>query len=452
MQQFEHIADDMSHPPLPEDASAEQLKELLEKNKAAGSQLVERVEQMRLCNELEAEALKAQQWEVAMKKLKEAREQMAVEHEKQMQELEKLTEAAQGKAKSDAADWLKTQIEGLTKSDEDAKRAEEERQREKALKVAELTKQQEHIQAQLRELNCDNPTGTPDSTQSLLLNQLKAALSTKKEDPNKLLLKALSSTHNKTQDPSGVNIIRPEVAHRLLSGTSTMEEWLASLNRQEEGELEVTSMGSGCNAEGGECRHGKAKSGMLDKPTTTVLHKQVWPQRNLGEDWAEDEIDFKHIKFEHLVAGETRTIETCTEPAQILGRLKLLRRIAYLKLRGFKWHLLRKMYAAILSSIETRENSWESNFDRFENILYRRAIGEHKPNLETRTDNSGRKRFCKDYNRPEGCPKSSPHSVWMGNGPNATKKLVYHYCAACLIRDKVPKEHPEGHPQCPHKA
>ena len=161
----------------------------------------------------------------------------------------------------------------------------------------------------------------------------------------------------------------------------------------------------------------------------------------------------KQIKFEHLVAGATRTIETCTDPAEILGRLRLLRRMAYLKLRGYDWMHIRKMYAAILTSIETKEYSWESNFDRFETILYRRVVMDNKPyHGEARPppEREGRKRFCRDYNK-EGCPKNSPHPVWIGNGPAAVKRLVYHYCAACLIRDKQQREHPEGHQDCPHK-
>ena len=102
---------------------------------------------------------------------------------------------------------------------------------------------------------------------------------------------------------------------------------------------------------------------MLDKATTSIQQKQVWPQQNLGEDWADEDVEFKQMQFEHLVAGETRTIETCTDPAEILGRLRLLRRTACLKLRGYDWNLIRKMYAAILTSIETMEYSWESNFD-----------------------------------------------------------------------------------------
>ena len=113
-------------------------------------------------------------------------------------------------------------------------------------------------------------------------------------------------------------------------------------------------------------------------------------------------------------------------------------------------------YAAILSSIETREYSWESDFDRFESILYRKVFSDrtldradrdrdHRP-VETR------KRFCRDYNKLEGCTKTSPHSTWFGLDPSATRKTVYHYCAACLIRDRTPREHLEGHPDCPHRT
>ena len=60
------------------------------------------------------------------------------------------------------------------------------------------------------------------------------------------------------------------------------------------------------------------------------------------------------------------------------------------------------MYAAILTSIETKEYSWESDFDRFKTILYRRVAmdsrthhshNEHRPmNRET----GGRRRYCRD--------------------------------------------------------
>ena len=106
-----------------------------------------------------------------------------------------------------------------------------------------------------------------------------------------------------------------------------MAEWLTSLNRQEESGSDVNRLINRLEEETeckGECRHVK-KSGMLDKSTMNIRHKEVWPQKNLGEDWAEEEIEFKQLRFEHLVAEETRTIEMCIDPAQILGRLHLLR-------------------------------------------------------------------------------------------------------------------------------
>ena len=336
-----------------------------------------------------------------------------------------------------------------------------------------LRKQQEDLQKQIMELTgegskgSDNPmdslhealTGAArgKTEQELLLEQIRTTLAPREveKDTNKALLRALITAQNKTTGFGGTGTLKPDILNKLTSkGEFSMAEWLASLNKQEEGESEVNRLLSKLDDDSdcrGECKHTKMKSGMLDKSTTNIRHKEVWPQKNLGEDWAEEEIEFKQLRFEHLIAGETRTIETCADPAQILGRLRLLRRIAYLKLRGIKWHLLRKMYSAILSSIETREYSWESNFDRFESILYRKVLTDRQVDREHRPS-EGRKRFCRDYNKPEGCPKSSSHLVWIGSGPSASKKMVYHCCAACLIRDKATRDHPEGSGDCPHRS
>ena len=87
-------------------------------------------------------------------------------------------------------------------------------------------------------------------------------------------------------------------------------------------------------------------------------------------------------------------------------------------------------------------------------ILYRRVWGDNRMQADNRhqeRDSRGRKRFCRDFNKPEGCPKNSPHTAWFGTGPTGNKRMVYHFCAACLIRDKQQRDHPEGHVDCPHK-
>ena len=150
--------------------------------------------------------------------------------------------------------------------------------------------------------------------------------------------------------------------------------------------------------------------------------------------------------FEHFIAGEVRTIELCTEPAQILGRLRLLRRIAYTKLRGYDWPNIRKMYAAILTSIEARENTWDTSFDRFENILYRRPPTN---NARPTKDREVKKWFCRDYNKSEGCTRTPPHKAPIG--PSGIIRTLHHICAACWMKAKAENRHPEGHETCPYR-
>ena len=414
---------------------------------------------MKLRNQLEAEQMEQAQWEMAIEQLKKNREQMMKEHEENMERIKNMS-CDPRKESGQAVAWLHNQLgKGTSEPSGDG-----EGDPHKKARLEHLYKQQEDIQKEIEDISSGVGGNPPrgkvqkDTTeQEILMEQIRNTLAPKapERDPNRALLRALITAQNKATGYGGTSTLKPELLCKLArEGEFSMAEWLASLNKQEEGESEVHKLlnrlddDSDCRA---ECRHTKMKSGMLDKSTTNIRHKEVWPQKNLGEDWAEEEIEFKQLRFEHLVVGETRTIETCDDPAQILGRLRLLRRIAYLKLRGIEWQLLWKMYAAILSSIETREYSWESNFDRFESILYHTALvnrsgdREHKPP-------EGRKRFCRDYNKPEGCPKSSPHVTWFGTGPSAVKRMVYHGCATCLIRDKTLREHPEGHRDCPHRA
>ena len=447
----------------------EQLQELIQERNEGNSKLQQQVEAMKLNNELEVARMQQDQWKEAIAQLKQVWEQMELQHADNIGKIRALSQDAINKAPSQAVAWFQDQVCGptnLTLDPEREPRARNPDQEQKLHLLEQLKKQQHELQQQIDSIACEttghdkDPLQVQDRTQQeALMEQIKSTLNTARseKDNSKALLRALISAQNKTTGVGGTSTLRPELASRLATDNEfSMAEWLASLNKQEEGELEVNKLFNRIDDEYDcrtECRHAKMKSGMLDRSSTNIKHKEVWPQKNLGEDWAEEEIEFKQLRFEHLVAGETRAIETCTDPAQILGRLKLLRRIAYLKLHGIEWPLLRKIYAAILSSIETREYSWESNFDRFESILYRKVLTEKhfkKEHKEQRPDS--RKRFCRDYNKPDGCTKNSPHAVWSESGPNAVRKLVYHCCAACLIRDKVAREHPEGHQECPHHA
>ena len=352
--------------------SAEELRQQLEEQKEHSLKLVEDAELMKIRNELEVEKLRHKQWEMAIEQLKVTREKVEIK-------IQDMAGAKQAEISKDVTGWLRSQMANLklggSPDMEEVVIDKEKEAKEQA--IQELRMQQKELNKKLAELTGTHPPANTAPTeektsQDALMQQLRSALSSKKEeDPSKMLLKALITGQNKVPGEGGTNTLKPVLINSWLNPESgnTMAEWLANLNRQDEREFDLSRfhmLGEG------EAKAVK-KSGILDKATTNIQDKQVWPQQNLGEDWADEDVEFKQMKFEHLVAGETRTIETCTDPAQILGRLHLLRRIAYLKLRGYEWTLIRKMYAAILTSIETKEYSWESNFDRFETILYRRT-------------------------------------------------------------------------------
>ena len=126
--------------------------------------------------------------------------------------------------------------------------------------------------------------------------------------------------------------------------------------------------------------------------------------------------------------------------------------MSYAKLRGYEWPIIRKMYAAIVRSIEAKEYSWEDNFDRFEAILYRRPPTAVRGNKVEREGGQQQKKwFCRDWNKRDGCTKPSTHKAWFGTGPNAVSRTVIHMCATCYLKDRSQKEHPEHSDNCPHK-
>ena len=276
------------------------------------------------------ERLEQEQWQTTIARLQEARNQAAQEHARIMDQIKQKTDNAKAGPSASALEWLNAQLANAPKNPSE----EDKAQQEKDKKIQDLKEQQEALSRQLAELQGHKkeesdawtqlkdslPGDTPKASQEVLLQQLKDTLAGKKEeDPNKTLLRALVTSQNKMAGEGGTNTLKPAVLNSLLTaeGGTSIAQWLTSLNRQEEGEFELSKnypLGEG------KPKPGKIRSGMLDKATTNIQVKQIWPQQNLGEDWADEDLDFKQVKFEHMVAGETRTIETCTDPAQILGQ------------------------------------------------------------------------------------------------------------------------------------
>ena len=451
---------------------SEELKNKLEEKRKESLRLEKEMEEMELRAQIEREEQKHQERKAAMEKLQTAREEANKKHDERMNTI-KTMEPEKSADDEEYVTWLKKKYEDMSKGMGIAKKREEENRKavEKAEALLEkqkdLVAQAESIKSQVADISPELAAllsaintsikkpevaePTEQGNQAKMMEYLRSALSNTDNsltgDWQKEAVKQFLINSSKTTGIGGATTLKPEILNRL-TGTEedfSMANWLATLNRQEQGE-------GTCFNDEEECRHKKIRSGILDKATNNIVHKEVWPQKNLLEDWADEDIEFKHIMFEHMVAGEVRTIETCTEPAQILGRLRLLRRLAYAKLRGYEWHLIRKMYSAIVRSIETKEYSWEDNFDRFECILYRRPpMATRSRDQRADRENTQKKWFCRDWNKPEGCTKTAPHKAWFGTGPGAISRTVVHMCAVCYLKERTQKDHPECSDNCPHK-
>ena len=260
--------------------TAEELQKQLEEEREQSRKLQEDAELLKIRNALEVEKLKQQQWKSAIAQLEEVREQAAQEHEKCMEQMKEFVNSSKATG-GGTLDWLKDQIEKLNLKDstgEDSQQLKAKQEREEAIR--ELKRQQQDINSRLVELESGGPLTNPsggepkEDSQEVLLQQLKIALSGKKEeDSNKLLLKALITQQNKTTGEGGTSTLRPATLNKLVADPREgMAEWLAGLNKQDEGESQLFCL---IGEEDPQNRPTKVRSGILDKATTNIQQKQV---------------------------------------------------------------------------------------------------------------------------------------------------------------------------------
>ena len=188
----------------------------------------------------------------------------------------------------------------------------------------------------------------------------------------------------------------------------------------------------------------KYKSGMLAKPTDNIKTVETWPHYNLHYEYAAKPVEFNQISFEQYIAGETKTIMSCSDVLEIKGRLNLMFRLAHLKQKGYGWNSLRSLYAAVVRSIEMHESAWTADWRHIEemviDVLDRNVTGKVSGKRQ------GDMWFCRDFNRSDGCDLQAPHEAYI----NKKKWWVKHMCATCWQKGQGVKVHAEVDPACPY--
>ena len=116
------------------------------------------------------------------------------------------------------------------------------------------------------------------------------------------------------------------------------------------------------------------------------------------------------------------------------------------------WDQVRSAYATIILKVENQEIDWDTDWYKYERLIYDKVVpttisnfkGDKSGKQENRMKSYG---SGKNFQKPEGCSKESPHAGKVGN----SFKQMYHICALCWLKERVKRSHPECSSDCPNK-
>ena len=101
---------------------------------------------------------------------------------------------------------------------------------------------------------------------------------------------------------------------------------------------------------------------MFAKQVSTIKKPQLWPHNHLDPHFVSNMPKFKDISWDQLVAGEVAISLQAWYCTQTMGRLHLLKQLAYWKLCSGNLQKVCQLYMAVVRAIEEGESSWSSNF------------------------------------------------------------------------------------------
>lgn len=202
----------------------------------------------------------------------------------------------------------------------------------------------------------------------------------------------------------------------------------------------------------------KKKSGIFDHPSDEVVKKQLWPQSKLQFEYAGFKINFDDLEFNLFVAGELEMLSSSKiSEVEIIGRTKLLKRIAYFT-ELYEWKGLKKLYAHIIRQIENGLADWPKDFGEVETPLLIKYVkndvkgrksgdkfSEYKKNPKKEESTVF---YCSRFQRKKCSHTSSHYGKIKG-----VERFLQHICATCTCYREDNKKvfHPECSDNCPHQ-
>ena len=136
-----------------------------------------------------------------------------------------------------------------------------------------------------------------------------------------------------------------------------------------------------------------------------------------------------------------------------MGRLHLLKQLAYWKLHLGNLYKVPQLYMAVVRAIKEGESYWSSNFQLLEVLVMRNQPKtlhkSSKPIFKAHTESKEGKKvlFCKKYQSDECHTDLKNNAHWSTLGGKS--HLLHHVCATCLLKCKKSEHHCEKTSDCP---
>ena len=182
----------------------------------------------------------------------------------------------------------------------------------------------------------------------------------------------------------------------------------------------------------------------------------VWPQSKLQFEYAGSKNNFDDLEFNLFVAGELEIMSPSKiSEVEIIGRTKLLKRIAYFT-ELYEWKGLKKLYAHIIRQIENGLADWSKDFGEVETPLLIKYVkndvkgrksgdkfSEYKKNPKKEESTVF---YCSRFQRKKCLHTSSHYGKIKG-----VERFLQHICATCYREVNTKVFYPECSDNCPHQ-
>ena len=101
---------------------------------------------------------------------------------------------------------------------------------------------------------------------------------------------------------------------------------------------------------------------MFAKHASSIKKPQLWPHNHIDPHFVSHLPKFQDISWDQLVAGEVAIILQTKSCTQAMGRVHLLKQLAYWRLHSGNLYKVQQLYMVVVRAIEECESSWSSNF------------------------------------------------------------------------------------------